>query len=801
MLTPVADIGPALFRAGDIGVAAEWRDLSYDWTPVLTPIGVSMYEHCRDTYDQQRALFPFLLSPQGPTKQAMQRKLGQRTGYALEGPEYLLATVGLLHVEVGTYGPSADPERPNHTRVAYYVVGRLDRPTLDWPMLDRLLTAVHCALEPDGGDEAAARQQKKAMAALRSLGQAGFLQLCDPEDLLYPLGAWPYLLPTLMADSRWEALFTHLHGAAAMHQYRQQGRAWVEYARRVAERLRLENEAIRDQILAAQRRGPHGGPSSPPTTPSFPPIAEPSSTRSGEATALREPAGATSGRMPATRQPVSSAQPGGVSETGRVAGLSLASRYPGGVSETGSATTPEDPHRQMEDPQCVGVAGESLLDDQLTSRPCCQVIDPSSSLATPGRTADPARASDILPAVAPHLRDEELATTRYDGTFWCAVNTILYGGPDRYPHTPGEKKAVERRFKRQAIPVGVVLAALRAVMTMPHSQRPQRFGAALTMDVFHACIDQALALVPMRDAGRHDQHDWPAFVQAYRSIGMANELRNVSTTDYHALYGLFQAHPTACWEVLSRVEHASTVPNLSPAYIRRAVINNQQAAARYMLDHAAVPPACARGTARPTPEGPAHTVSASSEDDPRAALLDQAGLSRKLLEPWMTTAYIQAWLDEAAARPNLENVQGWLIWALGERCLPHEHPKLPPRPADRAPERFASKPAGAAHRTTVPRGVPAPDAAQPVSHPDYSQIWTVVLDDVQRDVPGSEFATWLIESTLLDLTEDRAVVGVPHIFAREHVERCYREILGDHLSGVVQRRVNVQVVIGTSASV
>src|SRR5690349_4202807 len=120
MVATRADIGPALFRAGDIGVAAEWRDLTYDWTPLLTPLGVSMYAHCRDTYDQQRALFPFLLSPQGPTKQAMQRRLGLRTGFALQGPEYLLATVGLLHVEVGNYGASADPERPNHTRVAYY---------------------------------------------------------------------------------------------------------------------------------------------------------------------------------------------------------------------------------------------------------------------------------------------------------------------------------------------------------------------------------------------------------------------------------------------------------------------------------------------------------------------------------------------------------------------------------------------------------------------------------------------------------------------------------------------------------
>ncbi len=49
-------------------------------------------------------------------------------------------------------------------------------------------------------------------------------------------------------------------------------------------------------------------------------------------------------------------------------------------------------------------------------------------------------------------------------------------------------------------------------------------------------------------------------------------------------------------------------------------------------------------------------VSLPAADDPRGTLLERVGLSRKLLQPWMTVEYIQAWLDEAANRPNLENV-------------------------------------------------------------------------------------------------------------------------------------------------
>ncbi|MDQ3904838.1 MAG: hypothetical protein M3300_05175, partial [Actinomycetota bacterium] len=249
---------PALFRAGDIGVSSEWRDISYDWPPVLTAAGVSIYSYLRDTYDHQRSLRPFILNPDGPTKTLIQQMLGYRTSWAIQGPEYLLSTVGLLHIEVG-YGPSPDPERPKRTRVAYYVVGRLDHPVLDWSMVDRLLDALMIALAEPEIDHVPAERQRKAQAALRSLAQAGMFQNIDPEDLFYLYGAWPALLPTLVEDERWIALFAHLHGTDAVSRYRKQARAWVEYAQRTAARLMQENRAIGDQLLAAQRRGPRGG--------------------------------------------------------------------------------------------------------------------------------------------------------------------------------------------------------------------------------------------------------------------------------------------------------------------------------------------------------------------------------------------------------------------------------------------------------------------------------------------------------------------------------------------------------------
>lgn len=801
MRTSGTDIAPAVFRAGDIGVASEWRDLSYDWTPILTPMGVSMYEHCRDTYDQQRALYPFLLSPQGPTKQAMQRKLGLRTGFALQGPEYLLATVGLLHVEVGAYGPSYNPERPNHTRIAYYVVGRLDHPTLDWPMLDRLLQALYLAAEPRNGNEELATQQKKAEAALRSLGQAGFLQMCDPDDLFYPLGAWPHLLPTLLADERWEALFSLLHGTTAVQQYRQHGRAWVEYAQRLARRLRQENDAIRDQVIAAQRNGSRGGASFPPSTPGHSVAADdergssPATAAPGQAKPASQPtrpgtSAATSSQKPATQTRPSERKPVSLTPTGSVAALSLPCRYPVSMAAAGSATSRNLAQQAAVQQAQMDVAEESLRADQLTSR-CCSEKNETTSTPAPVQLASGSSdivsvtLPDTLSPVAPHLQDAELATTRYDATFWCAVNRILYGVADRYPHTPGEKKAVERRFKHQDMPVGVVLAALRAVMTLPEAERPRRFGDALTLQEFQACVQQALALLPARALAAQEHGSWPAFLQAYREIGMAAGLRNVSVTDYQVLWGLFQAQPAECWDVLNRVEHAASKPNLSPAYLRQAMINNQQAAARQTLSGRS--PARACRTATSANKGAANDSVAVrvAADDPRAVMLEQVGLSRKLLRPWTTVEYIQAWLDEATARPGIENVQGWLIWALGEQCLPHEHPTLPPRPALKVRSH-------AAHGRSEQPAPPVPS----VVHSDRAQTWQAVLKELAAQVPQSELDTWLSESVLLDLAADQAVVGVPNIFVREQVEGQYMPLIRDALEALIGWPVALRIVIG-----
>ncbi len=72
-----------------------------------------------------------------------------------------------------------------------------------------------------------------------------------------------------------------------------------------------------------------------------------------------------------------------------------------------------------------------------------------------------------------------------------------------------------------------------------------------------------------------------------------------------------------------------------------------------------------------------------------------------------------------------------------------------------------------------------------------------VLTTIQRDVAPVEFATWLENTTLLDVDEERqtVVVGTPHVFARDAVEQRYLMVLATKLSAQLGQPYALQVVI------
>ncbi|HEX6292993.1 MAG TPA: DnaA N-terminal domain-containing protein [Herpetosiphonaceae bacterium] len=95
---------------------------------------------------------------------------------------------------------------------------------------------------------------------------------------------------------------------------------------------------------------------------------------------------------------------------------------------------------------------------------------------------------------------------------------------------------------------------------------------------------------------------------------------------------------------------------------------------------------------------------------------------------------------------------------------------------------------------TAPESSEVPQAE--ASNPDVQHTWRQVLGRLRQDLPASEIATWFTDATLLALDGAQAIVGVPNIFAREQLTRCYQEPIAQALATVRGYPVQVQIEIG-----
>lgn len=734
---------PTLLRVGDIGVATEWRSLVLDWTALLTELGTDIYTYLRDDYDHQRTLWP-LLVPQGPTKRKIQVKLGRKSATSLHGPEYLLAVVGLVTLRY--VRGAADPEHPNRTHVASYCVGKLDYPQLNWPMLSHVLDALMEALDPE------APQQRQAQHALRSLARSGLFQPCDPGDVFYDFGAWPTLLPRLIADARWETLFAHLHGPAAIASYRAAARAWCGAVARTMERRSARNQIILDTVQGLQREP------SPPSSPS--PIPRVLSVPAGAGSAIggttvSQSIQAADLKGGAYVPAIVPASPQGADLSEAASGTG-SGRSPAAAVHAPLARVPDESHAAD---QCrlINRSGEKIRD----SRP-----ESTRDRGTAASTEAVPTRRDSVPGegIGQYLRDDELASVRLDGAFWCTVNQILRGVATRYPYTAGERKALQRQFQRAGVPIGVVLAALRAVMDT--ATPPTSLAAALVHPVFQDAVAQARTRVPHAETS---SDSWSQFLWTYRTVASTTP-RQVSPDDHRQLHDLFQQQAEACWMVLDRIAQMPVPPpRLSPHYVARAVRNNLQAG----LPHSEiVPPRATDGRADDAQPGAPYDTT----------LLDTLDLRPRDLQPF-APALVQAWLEEyERRRDQITRPRHWVLWGLRSGITPALHPDLKRRPLEPST-------AAPALPTNVFRAASPPDAT------DTNLRWSAVLSLLRTRVGAAEFETWLTSTTLVHLDSHTAAIGVNNVFTKEQIDMRYRTVIVDALQSVVGQPLSVEIVI------
>jgi chromosomal replication initiator protein len=82
---------------------------------------------------------------------------------------------------------------------------------------------------------------------------------------------------------------------------------------------------------------------------------------------------------------------------------------------------------------------------------------------------------------------------------------------------------------------------------------------------------------------------------------------------------------------------------------------------------------------------------------------------------------------------------------------------------------------------------------------DAKQVWRAALGELQVSLSPANFETWLRDTQLVDVDEQRFRIAVPNGFAKDWLESRYRSLISQTLARVVGYSVQVEFVIGSSA--
>jgi chromosomal replication initiator protein len=78
---------------------------------------------------------------------------------------------------------------------------------------------------------------------------------------------------------------------------------------------------------------------------------------------------------------------------------------------------------------------------------------------------------------------------------------------------------------------------------------------------------------------------------------------------------------------------------------------------------------------------------------------------------------------------------------------------------------------------------------------DAKQVWRAVLGELQVSLSPANFDTWLKDTSLVDLDENRYRIAAPNGFARDWLDNRYRTLISQTLARVVGGSVQVEFVV------
>jgi chromosomal replication initiator protein len=79
---------------------------------------------------------------------------------------------------------------------------------------------------------------------------------------------------------------------------------------------------------------------------------------------------------------------------------------------------------------------------------------------------------------------------------------------------------------------------------------------------------------------------------------------------------------------------------------------------------------------------------------------------------------------------------------------------------------------------------------------DAKQVWRAALGELQVSLSPANFETWLRDTQLVDVEEQRFRISVPNGFAKDWLESRYRSLISQTLARVVGYSVQVEFVVG-----
>src|SRR5689334_6990983 len=82
---------------------------------------------------------------------------------------------------------------------------------------------------------------------------------------------------------------------------------------------------------------------------------------------------------------------------------------------------------------------------------------------------------------------------------------------------------------------------------------------------------------------------------------------------------------------------------------------------------------------------------------------------------------------------------------------------------------------------------------------DAKQVWRAALGELQVSLSPANFETWLRDTQLVDVDEQRFRIAVPNGFAKDWLESRYRSLISQTLARIVGYSVQVEFVVGSTA--